>query len=257
MLTANSSVVLPFQATQLRGFEAWRETWHRQVLADRELGHRDKSVAGFLLWYLNRQERACFPSYSTIAEGVGITRRDAVRSIARLVACGHLLRRLRDKQTNYYSPQVVAPCHQGVVAPCHQDGGVVPPGGGGKLDTLTSDYRTSDLTLEEGSKDSGGLSRETGKEEKKEAKPSVASSLPSPSPNEGVPRAAPNGDGRAGEVFVRYDTLQWDMVERFGHKAVGKYFMRYGRSEGLWLLKSDLKAIEAAAAANGAANDSR
>jgi hypothetical protein len=247
MLTAGSSVVLPFQATQLRGFEAWRETWHRQVLADRELGHRDKSVAGFLLWYLNRQERACFPSYSTIAEGVGIDRRDAVRSIARLVACGHLLRRLRERQSNYYSPQVVAPCHQGVGVPCHQDSGAVPPGGGGKSTTLTSDYRTSDLTLEDREERKGGLPR--GKEEKK-ARPSVASS-PSPSlNNQDVPRGAPNGGG-GDSTFVKFDTPQWDMVERFGHKAVGKFFMRYGRSEGLWLLKSDLKAIEAAAAANG------
>jgi hypothetical protein len=126
----SSGTVLPF----IQKFEAWRETWHRQVLADRQLGHRDKSVAGFLLWYLNRQDRACFPSYATIATGVGITRRDAMRCISRLMARGHLLRRPRERKTNYYSPRVVAPCHQG--------DGTLPPDGGGKTTTLTSDSRT-------------------------------------------------------------------------------------------------------------------
>jgi len=79
--------------------------------------------------------------------------------------------------------------------------------------------------------------------------------LPSPSPiqaSEGVPRAAPNGGGRANEVFVRYDTPQWDTVERFGHRAVGKVFIRYGRVDGTRILKSDLRAIETLAASEGA-----
>jgi hypothetical protein len=66
----------------------------------------------------------------------------------------------------------------------------------------------------------------------------------------GVPRAAPNGNG--GEsVWVKYDTPTWDMVERFGHRAVGKVFMRYGRVEGHWILKADLRAIEAVANGGG------
>jgi len=50
---------------------------------------------------------------------------------------------------------------------------------------------------------------------------------------------------------VEYDSPEWDMVERFGHRAVGKVFMRYGRQQGLWVLKRDLKAIEAVANGGG------
>ena len=56
-LTSSSSLVLPF----VQKFEAWREAWHRQVLADRQLGHRDKSVAGFLLWYLKSARTRLLP----------------------------------------------------------------------------------------------------------------------------------------------------------------------------------------------------
>jgi hypothetical protein len=135
----SSAAVIAFPPPPPLRFEAWREHWHRQVLADRELSHRDKSVAGLLIWYLNREERACFPSYATIARGVGITRRDAMRSVVRLVKRGHLQRQKRERQTNFYVPQVMAPCHQG--------GGTLPPGGGGKTATLTSYFRTSDSTL--------------------------------------------------------------------------------------------------------------
>jgi hypothetical protein len=170
----SSGTVLPF----IQKFEAWRETWHRQVLADRQLGHRAKSVAGFLLWYLNRQERACFPSYATIATGVGITRRDAMRCIARLMARGHLLRRPRERKTNYYSPLVVAPCHQG--------DGTLPPVGGGKTTTLTSDSRTSDLTLEKSLKtiQESGCPREEGTRVLPSHDP-----FTSPSPSNGGSRA--------------------------------------------------------------------
>ena len=187
-LTSSSSLVLPF----VQKFEAWREAWHRQVLADRQLGHRDKSVAGFLLWYLNRQERACFPSYATIAAGVGITRRDAMRCVARLVACGHLLRQPRERKTNYYSPRVVAPCHQG--------GGTVPPGGGGKLDTLTSKSRTSDLTLGRALK----IQEEDRGSPRKQGSPNSPSGVPS-SPGNSRPSAAPGGcSARCGGWSIHY-----------------------------------------------------
>src|SRR5262249_16849079 len=66
----------------------------------------------------------------------------------------------------------------------------------------------------------------------------------------GVPRAAPNGGG-GDSVWVRYDTPEWDRVERFGHRAVGKVFIRYGRVEGSWILKSDLRALDTLAVADG------
>jgi hypothetical protein len=134
----SSATVVPLQPKTARDFQSWREAWHRQVLADPLIGHRAKSVAGFLIWFLNQHERACFPSYETIAQGVAIDRRDAMRAVAKLVVHGHLLRQSRYRKTNYYLPRVVAPCHQG--------GGTLPPDGGGKTPTLTYDYRTSDLT---------------------------------------------------------------------------------------------------------------
>jgi hypothetical protein len=70
--------------------------------------------------------------------GVGITRRDAIRAVADLVALGHLQRQSRRRKTNIYKPQVVAPCDQG--------GGTLPPDDGGKTTTLTPEYRTPDLT---------------------------------------------------------------------------------------------------------------
>src|SRR5262249_2192444 len=125
------AVIIPFPPTATnRDFQVWREAWHRQVLADRQLGHRDKSVAGILLWYLNRQDRTCFPSYETIAKGVGITRRDAMRSIARLVKCGHPQRQPGNERPTITPRRWWHP---------------LPPDGGGKLDTLTCRYRTSDL----------------------------------------------------------------------------------------------------------------
>jgi hypothetical protein len=79
---------------------------------------------------------------------------------------------------------------------------------------------------------------------------SKAPSFPSPTQDSFVPRTAPNGDGDS--VWVKYDTLEWDKVERFGHRAVGKVFIRYGRVEGAWILAADLRAIETLAAAEGA-----
>jgi len=41
------------------------------------------------------------------------------------------------------------------------------------------------------------------------------------------------------------------LIERYGHQATGKVFFRFGRLDGDWFLNSDLKRIEALAAANG------
>jgi DNA-binding MarR family transcriptional regulator len=74
-------------------FERFRETWSRQVLADKELDHRAARVASFLVWHLNRETRTCFPSLSTIAKGIRIDRADASKDIDELVARGHLKKR--------------------------------------------------------------------------------------------------------------------------------------------------------------------
>jgi len=236
---SSSAAVLSFQPR----FEAWRETWHCQVLADRELSHRDKSVAGRLLWYLKRDERACFPSYTTIAKGVGITPRDAIRSIARLVARGHLLRQRRDRQTNYYVPQVVAPCHGG--------SGTLPLGGSGKIDTLTSDYRTQErnnLVSNEG-RQGRCLARKKGEANKPSDSPSSPSTY---CHSQEVPRAAAPGDvPPADDVLIEYDTPEADMAARYMGRALGKPFLRYGRSRGFYLSRAEYDAIKALAAAEG------
>ena len=219
----SSGTVLPF----IQKFEAWRETWHRQVLADRQLGHRDKSVAGFLLWYLNRQDRACFPSYATIATGVGITRRDAMRCISRLMARGHLLRRPRERKTNYYSPRVVAPCHQG--------DGTLPPDGGGKTTTLTSDSRTSDLTLEKSLKtiQESGCPREEGTRVLPSHDPFI-----SPSPSNGGSRANGGPPGK----YAGYTSPLMVRLEAY-ERRTGKTLPRDKRG-GWWLTPDQLAAVE-------------
>jgi DNA-binding transcriptional ArsR family regulator len=65
----------------------------------------------------------------------------------------------------------------------------------------------------------------------------------------GLPREGK--EEKKDSVWVRYDSPRWDLIERYGHQATGKVFFRFGRLDGDWFLKSDLKAIEAAAAGNG------
>src|SRR5262249_3532603 len=229
-LTAPSSAeILPFQANQPTvrkgSFEAWRESWVRAVFADGNLWNCDKAVAGFLSFHLNRETRTCFPSYATIGRGIGIDRLNARRSIKRLIARGYLAREQRGKgQSNLYSPA------EGVVVHDHRDKervwsytttGVVNMTTPGVVadDHLTSESLTSDLTLGDSEKGKGGLPK--GKEEKKDS------------------------------VWVRYDSPQWDLIERYGHQATGKLFFRFGRLDGDWFLKTDLKAIEALANEGG------
>src|SRR5262245_59790904 len=85
-------------------FEACREHWHRRILASSRCGHRAARVAGFLVWHLNRDTRGCFPSYATIAKGVGIDRRDAKRDVKALIELGYLKRQRRGRKSNYYFP---------------------------------------------------------------------------------------------------------------------------------------------------------
>jgi hypothetical protein len=252
MLTPGSSIVLPFQPnqppTRKGAFEAGREDWIRTVFADESLWGSDKNVAAFLALHLNRETRTCWPSYSTVGKGLGVDRANVRRSVRRLIARGYLARKPRGKgQTNAYFPTGtgVVTVTPGVVTVTTAVLSQLPPRTS-EVEPLKEPLEGV-VTVTPGKEEKGGLSRD--KEEQK-TKPSDSPSLPSPSPNEGVPRAAPNGGGRAGEVFVRYDTPQWDMVERYG-KAVGKVFMRYGRVEGHWILKADLKAIEAAANGGG------
>jgi hypothetical protein len=101
LLTPSSSAaVIPFQ----QRFEAWRETWHRQIIADPELSGADIKVAGFILWHLNRATRRCFLRYQTIATGTSLSDRSAKRGVGKLVDRGHLRREARPGKSNYFYP---------------------------------------------------------------------------------------------------------------------------------------------------------
>jgi hypothetical protein len=119
-ITAPSSSDIPFPPAVPQKFEPWREAWIRPILADPKLGYVAKLVACFLLWYLNRQTRDCFPSYQTIADGIGVNRRTAMRGVTELKTRGYLRRQSRGKgQSNLYSPtgQVVSRQTLGSVTP--------------------------------------------------------------------------------------------------------------------------------------------
>jgi hypothetical protein len=53
-------------------------------------------------------------------------------------------------------------------------------------------------------------------------------------------------------VFIRYDSRAWDIVERFSRRAVGKTYARFKRLYGIWIPRSDWHAIRALAVAEGA-----
>ena len=238
------------QPSNRKGFEAWREDWTRAVFADDNLWGSDKNVAAFLALHLNREARACWPSYGTIAKGLGIDRANVRRSVRRLIARGFLVREPRGRgQTNLYLPAGgVVTVTPGVVTVTPAVLSQLPPRTS-EVEPLKEPLREGVVTVTTGGEERGGLPRE---ESKKEKEP-FPSKVPTPTPSkfdQGVPRAAPNGGG--GDVWVKYDTPEWDRVERFGHRAVGKVFIRYGRVDGTWVPKSDLKAIAAVAASSSA-----
>jgi biotin operon repressor len=106
-LTAPSSAeIIPFQPTPPKGFDAYREFWSRQVLADTGLSHRSKSVATALIWYLNRSTLNCWPSYDRLATDAGIHRSDAMKAVKELVNRGYLILQSKGggrKRSNHYS----------------------------------------------------------------------------------------------------------------------------------------------------------
>jgi hypothetical protein len=129
-------------------FEKFRETWSRQVLADRELDHRAARVASFLVWHLNRETRLAFPSLSTIAAGVGIDRADASKDIDELVARNHLQKRERRRRNNQYAPMLVQ--HQLDVGETPTPVGVSPTSMLESRESLSSNFKglsgvTSDI----------------------------------------------------------------------------------------------------------------
>jgi hypothetical protein len=53
-------------------------------------------------------------------------------------------------------------------------------------------------------------------------------------------------------VFIRYDSRAWDIVERFGRRAVGKTYVRFRKLYGIWIPRSEWQVIRALAMAEGA-----
>ena len=253
MLTpVSSAAILSFEpAASPKRFEVWREDWVRTVFADDNLWGSDKNVASFLALHLNRTTRAAFPSYGTIGKGLDMDRANVRRSIRRLIARGYLVREPRGRgQTNLYLPAGgVVTVTTGVVTVTPAVLSQLPPRTS-EVEPLKEPLREGVVTVTTGKEERGGLPRgpSAPSKEEKQAKPSEVQSCPSPN-NEGVPRAAPNGGGDS--VWVKYDTPQWDLIERYGHRATGKVFFRFGRLDGDWFLKADLKAIEVLAEANG------
>jgi Helix-turn-helix domain len=171
---SSSAKVIPFNKPKKGEFEKFRETWSRQVLADKELTHRAARVASYLVWHLNRTSRAAFPSRSEIAKGTGIDRADVLKDIKQLIARGHLQIRRPERRArrNNYMPafwegEGAIPPHGGAIPPhggaIPPHGGAIPPHGGAippqvgvpeptisngskGLEGVTSDKNTSDIT---------------------------------------------------------------------------------------------------------------
>src|SRR5262249_52849006 len=79
-------------------FEASKENWHCQLLADRRVTHRQSRIASRLLWYVNRKTGAAFPSFETLAQGTGVLREHVAADMKELSALGYLVREPRQRK---------------------------------------------------------------------------------------------------------------------------------------------------------------
>jgi DNA-binding Lrp family transcriptional regulator len=270
MLTAPSSAELQ-PANQPKGFaqasKGWLQRWH----ADHRLSHSDRTFCTQLYLYFNELhfektgELLAWPSWNTLMARTGLSETSVFRRLRNLERLGALeiehgrynhetkrragnLYRARESNLAPVQPcKEKQPCISGQKQPCT---GARRLGDRDSVNLREKEQVQFGFNAEERGLPRGRLAPE----ESKQASSSSRVPLPPPSkPNGGlpatavgrVPRAAPNGGGDS--VWVKYDTPTWDAVERYGQKAVGKVFIRYGRVEGAWILKADLRAIEAAA----------
>lgn len=123
--------------------ERWwqeRRTWQRQVLTDPELSDKAKTVASFLLFYLNEETGDAWPSQETLAEQLHTTPRTINAAIRQLQTRGYL-KALRVKRACRYQPRIlVGAANDDPNAFMTESGGAVP----GRTAPFQSDCVTRD-----------------------------------------------------------------------------------------------------------------
>lgn len=91
--------------------ERWwqeRRTWQRQVLTDPELSDKAKTVASFLLFYLNEESGDAWPSQETLAAQLHTTLRTINSAIRQLKKRGHLKAlHVERKRACRYQPRIL------------------------------------------------------------------------------------------------------------------------------------------------------
>jgi hypothetical protein len=241
---SRSAALIPFQPQ----FEAWREAWHRQVIADSELTGADIKVAGFILWHLNREARRCFLRYQTIETGTSLSHRSAERGVGKLVDRGHLRREPRPGKSNYFYPIV----KQGGVIPGTPGGSFLAPPGVSSLAPITSEIEPLIPTQEIRHAFDLKEGREGSRLPRKEGSPSKASAnQPSPSRMNGsIPRGPATGGGDARGYYVCSGTPTMVALEEY-ERARERRFPR--DKKGNWELSAAEYAAFTAWCASGEA----
>ena len=91
-------------------FEADRERWLREILADRDLLLSTKVILFALSLYLNRETRTCWPSYGRLAKDTGLSPATALRAVRLAERRGYLRisgnydPQTRQRKANIYAP---------------------------------------------------------------------------------------------------------------------------------------------------------
>jgi hypothetical protein len=256
MLTLPSSCVLQFPQPKpkpptWKQFNRWREDWISQILANANINHRAKTVAVVIYLHLRRETGEAFPGYAEIARRAGIRRQNAITAVKQLVAAGYLHALSRQDTSGDASSNLYVPV--GVVSYRDQGWSHLETTGWSHPETLT--YIDSNRSILNPKFESRFETQEESEESLPRREISFSAETPSVSPSHisVVPRAAAPGIvPRADEVLVRYDSREWDLVERFGRRALGRPFPRSGRATGIYLACSEVEAIKALAAAEGA-----
>jgi hypothetical protein len=92
----------------MASIEKLREAWQRQLTAAQDkLGPRTALTGIAISWHLNRQTGEAFPSIKTLAALTSMSRSTVKRSVAKLIAAGHMTRtQSRPNRPNHYAPVV-------------------------------------------------------------------------------------------------------------------------------------------------------
>jgi hypothetical protein len=247
-------------------FAAATKTWLKTWNADPRLTHGQARLCAAIYLGFNYEywratgQLLSWPGWLTLEHDTTLSERSIARGFVKLERLGaiQILHGGFDPKTGQHRPNKYLAKFSSTdsVHLTRESGG--PPDTGDQLH-LTNPPDTGVRRLGEGLRESRlgdkkekvGLPRKENQKETDSPSNSLSSSskplMTGAAASAGIP--PPNGNGGSDSVWIRYDTPVWDVVERFGRRAVGKPFVRYGRVDGWWILKSDLKAIEALAAA--------